>query len=81
MPIDLEPRYDVETIARRYGVTPRTVQRWIETGLIPRAIRVSRNSPYYIPASAIDEFEAKHTVGGVLDDAARESALPPASNE
>lgn len=80
MPIDLEPRYDTGTVARRYGVVPRTVQRWIEEGLL-RAIRVTPRSPYYIPASAITEFEAKHTVNGVLDDAASESVLPPASNE
>lgn len=79
---ELEPRYDVKVVAQRYGVVPRTVIRWIEKKLL-RAIQPEPGGPYRIPASALNEFEVKHTVGGVLDAAttSEERDLPPASNE
>lgn len=79
---NLEPRYDVKTVARRYGVVPRTVVRWIEAGLLRAIQPPGTGSRYRIPASALDEFEARYTVGGVpTGDAAENDELPPASNE
>lgn len=42
---------DVETVAVRWGVTPRTVRNWITAGELPaikrgRAVRIPENSLY-----------------------------------
>lgn len=80
---DLEPRYNVKTVAERYGVTSRTVHRWIDEGKL-RAIQPGRLR--FITPNALVEFEAQWTIGGklkpeVANDDDDDADLPPASGE
>ena len=53
--------FSVQEVAKRYNVNQRTVQRWIDSGLFPGATKknpLGKNSPYEIPQSAIDHYEA-----------------------
>lgn len=61
---NLEPRYDVKTVADRYGKTERTVRNWVKNGLL-RAIRPGKREMFFTP-SALEEFEARFTVNGQL---------------
>lgn len=52
------------TVAKRLGVTPRTIQRWCAQGKIPGAQKVNpaaRRSPYVIPASAVSKLLQQRT--------------------
>ena len=35
---------NVQQVARRYGVTKRTIWRWHATGLLPRGLRITRGT-------------------------------------
>lgn len=79
----LEPRYSVEAVAAQYNVIDRTVIGWIKKGWL-RAIRPGKS--YFIPASALREFEERFTVDGVLlpeaaDQDEDDAELRPASGE
>ncbi len=52
--------YTVEQVAARYNVSPRTITRWIKSGLLPGSRKqnpMGLRSPYQIPQSAIDHYE------------------------
>lgn len=59
--------FSMADVAARYGVEKSTVSRWIDEGFFPGAEKKGpyQNSPYRIPAAAVDHF-----------DKLRESGLP-----
>lgn len=57
-----EKYYTVKEVAQRYDVSIRTVSRWIDGGLLPGSFKqnpLGLRSPYKIPQSAIDHYEAQ----------------------
>ena len=54
----------VTEAAGLFGVTVKTVHRWIEAGLFPGTIRLSpqRKSEYRIPLEAIEQFQKNRKV-------------------
>ena len=64
MPEDQE-YFSVTEVAKRYGVSSKTIHRWIEQepSLFPGSRKLNpaaknKNSPYRIPQSAIDHYES-----------------------
>ena len=59
--------FSMADMAARYNVEKSTVSRWIDEGFFPGAEKKGpyKNSPYRIPASAVEHF-----------DKLRESGLP-----
>lgn len=51
--------YETVEVAEMYGVTVRTVARWIKDGFLPGAEKKgpTKTSPYRIPKSAIEHFD------------------------
>ena len=45
-------------ISQRYGVSLRTVSRWVEAGILPTPIYINKRR--YFDEKEIDEFERKH---------------------
>lgn len=64
--VSVENYISTSEAAERLGVTQRTIARWVSKGCFPGAIKVNpqfKHSPYLIPVSAIEEFEASREIG------------------
>lgn len=57
---ELERRFSSAEVARRYGVSVATVQRWVRTGRL-EAINLSGGvcGPYCFTREALESFEAR----------------------
>jgi predicted site-specific integrase-resolvase len=45
-------------ISQRYGVSVRTVSRWVEAGILPTPMYINKRR--YFDEGEIEEFERKH---------------------
>jgi len=59
-------------LAERYGVPPRTAQRWRHTGHGPRYTKIGRRVAYRV--ADIEEWLATHTYASRADELARQRA-------
>lgn len=55
-------------VCRRYGVTDRTIDRWLERGILPEPLRINRYR--YWRVSDLERFERERMSAGAPDDAA-----------
>ena len=59
-----EPVYTTEEVAKRYRVTPDTVQRWVRNGRMSALnLGGARGGPFAIRLSDLVEFEMSAAVG------------------
>jgi len=60
----VEKTHTAKEVARRLGVTSRTIQNWIAQGWFPNAYKLNPKgltSRYCIPEGDIEAFEAERT--------------------
>lgn len=53
---EVQKIYSCAEVAKRFGVTTKTVWRWIQEGRL-KAIRIGDNGNYRIKQEHLDEFE------------------------
>jgi len=55
-------------VCRRYGVTDRTIDRWLERGILPAPLRINRYR--YWRVSDLERFEAERMSARTPENAA-----------
>ncbi len=63
----------VAQIAKRHGVTPRTIWNWYEKGLLPTGRRKGLRKDLYIPLDELIEAEEEHGLEPIPEDDIDES--------